>query len=156
MFCGKASFTSKQSEKNSRGPQLQSGRRENTVTCLSGRDSGGSRTNSCQSPNTCSISCSGWNDKGRLEDTSDMSLLSKHIYFRKEDNWGNLVEGICLIIKINIYIEIQFNLVTFLTFSYFYKSHRGLIHVFSSWVGKDPVPISQEMDYIQLLLTTTN
>lgn len=35
-----------------------------------------------------------------------MSLLSKHIYFRKEDNWRQL-EGICFIIKINIYIEIQ-------------------------------------------------
>lgn len=74
-------------------PQLQTGRRENTVTCLSGRDSGGSHTNSCQSPNTCSISCSGWNYRGRLEDTSDMSLLSKHIYFRKEDNWRQLTWG---------------------------------------------------------------
>lgn len=49
----------------------------------------------------------------------------------KRTTGGNLLEGICLIIKINIYIEVQFNLVAFLTFSHSYKSHRGLIHVFS-------------------------
>lgn len=35
-----------------------------------------------------------------------ISLLSKHTYFRKEDAWRQL-EGICLIMKINIYTEIQ-------------------------------------------------
>lgn len=60
-----------------------------------------------------------------------MFVLGKRIF------GVNLIMGICLIIKINIYIENKVNLVVFFIFLYFKKGYRGFIYVLSSWVGKD-------------------
>lgn len=133
VFCGKASFTSKQSEKSSQGVhnyKLAEGRTQLHV-CLAGTQEGvtpipANHQTLAQFPVQV--------------ETIEVDLKIPVICLcypntsisGKRTTGGNLLEGICLIIKINIYIEIQFNLVAFLTFSQFYKSHRGLIRVFSS------------------------
>lgn len=101
VFCGKASFISKQPDQSGQGVQNYQlvERRTQLHVRLAGSQSGVSPVPpDRQAPAQVPL---------QAEPKKPMtSLLSKHTYFKKENTWRQL-EGLCLIIKINIYMEIQ-------------------------------------------------
>lgn len=106
VFCGKASFTSKQPDQSNQGVQNYKPVERRTVlhVQLAGSQSGISPSPpDRQAPAQFPLQAEP--KKVGLK-MPMVSLLSKHTYFKKENTWRQL-EGICLIIKINIYTEIQ-------------------------------------------------
>lgn len=105
VFCGKASFISKQPDQSSQGVQNYQlvERRTQLHVPLAGSRSGVSPVPPDRhAPAQVSLQAE---PKAGLKKPMT-SLLSKHTYFKKENTWRQL-EGLCLIIKINIYMGIQ-------------------------------------------------
>lgn len=106
VFCGKASFISKQPDQSGQGVQNYQlvERRTQLHVPLAGSRSGVSPVPpDRQAPAQFPLQA----EPKKVGLKKPMtSSLSKHTYFKKENTWRQL-EGLCLIIKINIYMETQ-------------------------------------------------